>query len=187
MKTKKLFTILILATICLVFITLDTQAIDYPEIGGETPETSLEGYVRYIYLFALSIVGIAALGAITYGGITYMLSDMITSKDEAKKWIWGAITGLILALAAYLILYTINPDLVSLRAPTLTPTGNNTNNSSPETPMPSYQYQWTQLPNMSSGQDCNSRLGNDWSRAANNLCQERFPTGPSYVCCKKEN
>lgn len=132
MKTKKIFIILILATICLVFITLSAQAIDYPEIGGEGPGTSLEGYVRYIYLFALSIVGIAALGAITYGGITYMLSDTITSKDEAKKWIWGAVSGLILALAAYLILYTINPDLVNWRKPPIT--------SPPTNPAPTCRY-----------------------------------------------
>ena len=112
MKTKRIFTILILTAICLIFVTLSAQAIDYPQIRGNVPGTTLEGYARYIYLFALSIVGIAALGAITFGGITYMLSDTITSKDEAKKWIWGAVTGLILALAAYLILYTINPDLV---------------------------------------------------------------------------
>ena len=131
MKTKRIFTILILTTICLIFVTLSAQAIDYPEIGRNVPGTTLEGYVRYIYLFALSIVGIAALGAITFGGITYMLSDTITSKDEAKKWIWGAVTGLILALAAYLILYTINPDLVSLRGLTLPSTGSET------TPSPS--------------------------------------------------
>jgi len=132
MKTKKVFTILILAAICLIFITLGAQAIDYPQIEGSVPGTTLEGYVRYIYLFALSIVGIAALGAITFGGITYMLSDTITSKDEAKKWIWGAISGLILALAAYLILYTINPDLVSLKGLTLP----STETTSSPTPSP---------------------------------------------------
>ena len=50
-------------------------------------------------------------------------AGILTSKDEAKKWIWGALSGLILALAAYLILNTINPDLVSLTPPALQPTG----------------------------------------------------------------
>jgi len=48
-----------------------------------------------------------------------MLSDLVSSKEEGKKWIYGAITGLILALASYLILYTINPDLTGLSTPNL--------------------------------------------------------------------
>ena len=103
---------------CLLFVASDIQAeytmqVDYPTIQGESPTSELTGYIRYIYLFGLGLVGIAALGALVYGGFNYMLSGTITSKEEAKKWIWGAIAGLALALAAYLILNTINPDLVN--------------------------------------------------------------------------
>ena len=77
-------------------------------------EVGLADYIRYIYLSALGAVGVAALGALIIGGFIYMLSDLVTTKEEAKKYIWGAIWGLLLGLAAYLILYTINPDLVSL-------------------------------------------------------------------------
>lgn len=86
------------------------------QVAAET-EVTLTDYIRYIYLFGLSLVGVAALGALVIGGFMYMLSDTVTSKDEAKKYIWGAISGLVLGLAAYLILNTINPDLVSLREP----------------------------------------------------------------------
>jgi hypothetical protein len=119
MKFKILaITILLLIANCLLFTVFDAQAeytleVDYPTIGGVTPTNELTGYIRYIYLFGLSLVGIAALGALVYGGFTYMLSGTVTSKDEAKKYIWGAISGLVLALAAYLILNTINPDLVA--------------------------------------------------------------------------
>ena len=94
-------------------------ALPVPGGGGPAAGTpvSLTDYIRYVYLFGLGLVGIAALGALVYGGFTYMLSGTITSQDEAKKYIWGAISGLVLALAAYLILNTINPDLVSLKAP----------------------------------------------------------------------
>jgi len=169
MKTKKIFTILMLATICLIFVALGAQAIDYPEIGGNVPGTTLEGYVRYIYLFALSIVGIAAT---------------ITSKDEAKKWIWGAITGVILALAAYLILYTINPDLVSIRRPTLTPIENNTNNSESGTTNngnnnPVY-YEWTMTP---LNKYCRDVLFEGWVNVADSFCQGNAP-GTGYSCCR---
>ena len=45
--------------------------------------------------------------------------NKITSTEEAKKMIWGAIGGLLLGLSAYLILNTINPDLTLLRSPLL--------------------------------------------------------------------
>jgi len=123
MKFKILaITILLLIANCLLFIILDAQAeytltVDYPTIGEVTPTNELTGYIRYIYLLGLSLVSITALGALVYGGFTYMLSGTVTTKDEAKKYIWGAISGLVLALAAYLILNTINPDLVSLETP----------------------------------------------------------------------
>jgi len=82
-------------------------------------EVSLAEYIKYIYIFGLSLIGIAALGVLVYGGLMYMLSDTVVSKDDAKKYIWAAISGLILGLAAFLILNTINPDLTSLTLPEL--------------------------------------------------------------------
>ena len=89
--------------------------------GGPTAgsEVSLKSYIQYIYIFGLSLIGIAALGVLVYGGFMYMMSDTVVSKEDAKKYIWAAITGLILGLSAYLILNTINSDLVSLTPPEL--------------------------------------------------------------------
>lgn len=117
-KSKKIFIILLFISYGLLLISLDSQAgykINVTLPGGPTAgeEPTLTEYMRYIYLFGLSLVGITALGALVYGGFTYMLSGTVTSKDDAKKYIWGAISGLVLALAAYLILNTINPDLVN--------------------------------------------------------------------------
>jgi len=89
--------------------------------GGPTAGTSvgLADYIQYIYIFGLSLIGITALGVLIYGGLLYMLSDTGGSKEDAKKYIWAAISGLILGLAAFLILNTINPDLTSLTPPKL--------------------------------------------------------------------
>ena len=120
---KKIFFIfllsIILCSLFFVYFALADYKIEVAIPGGPAAEESvtLTEYIRYIYLFGLSLVGIAALGALVYGGFTYMLSGTVTSKDEAKKYIWGAISGLVLGLAAYLILNTINPDLVSLTKP----------------------------------------------------------------------
>lgn len=123
-KLKKTlpFVILLLIFLCFLFVIFEAQAdyeIEVSIPGGPTKGTdvSLTEYVRYIYLFGLAIVGMAALGALVYGGFSYMLSETVTTKENARKWIWGALSGLALGLAAYLILNTINPDLVSLQAP----------------------------------------------------------------------
>lgn len=47
-------------------------------------------------------------------GIQYMTSDFISSKEEAKNSITNVIFGLLLALGAWLILNTINPDLLNV-------------------------------------------------------------------------
>lgn len=137
MKTKTLL-ITILFVFFFSFFVFPNVLAEYKlEVGlpgqleaskGTSP--SLMTYIRSIYLFALGAVGVAALGALVIGGFIYMFSDLIDTKSEAKKYIWGAIWGIILALAAYLILYTINPDLVNLRGPNLETSGSQ-NTTSP--------------------------------------------------------
>jgi hypothetical protein len=86
-----------------------------------TEETSNPGeFVNNVYKFALGISGAAAFAVIIYGAILYTASAGNSSKQqEAKEWIKGAVFGVILLLAAYLILYTINPNLVNLANPDL--------------------------------------------------------------------
>ena len=85
-----------------------------PQVEG-TNISSLDTYFKYVYQIGLGIVGIAALTMIVIGGAMYMTSaGNASQKSEAKDRITSAVLGLILALSAYLILYTINPDLVKL-------------------------------------------------------------------------
>ncbi len=77
--------------------------------GGDVP-----GYLSNLYIWFLGFVGIAALFAIVWGGIQYMFSGAnLTKAESGRTWISNAIWGIILAASAYLILYTINPDLVT--------------------------------------------------------------------------
>ncbi len=73
--------------------------------------------VGRFYTIALGLVAAAALGVLIYGAILWTVSGAVSSKKDAMEWISGAIWGLILLLGAYLILYTINPDLVKLKGP----------------------------------------------------------------------
>ncbi|MEE8131708.1 MAG: hypothetical protein V3T98_01560 [Candidatus Paceibacterota bacterium] len=108
MANKIIFIILL----CILsFSTVFAATIDYPWSGATEPA----GLVSNIYIWALGVVGIIALGVMVYGAILYTVSAGNASKQQdAKAWITGAVWGLTLLLGAYLILYTINPDLVKL-------------------------------------------------------------------------
>jgi len=73
------------------------------------------GYINGFYSLALIISGILAFGAIVYGGIKYAVGKgNPSSETEGKAWITSALLGLLLLAGAYLILYTVNPQIVSL-------------------------------------------------------------------------
>lgn len=85
-------------------------------IPGFSGATDFPAFIVALYKFGIWTVGIAALLMITIGGFMYLTSAGNTSKmDSAKGVITDALIGLIIALAAYLILYVINPDLVKVQ------------------------------------------------------------------------
>lgn len=87
-----------------------------PFPGQPLQVANLGDYVRLLYQFALAIAGIVVFIRIVYGGVLYSLSAGNTSKQlDARATITQAIWGLLLLLAAALILYTINPDLIRIR------------------------------------------------------------------------
>jgi hypothetical protein len=78
----------------------------------------LAEYLNWLYNYAIGIMGLLALLAIMIGGFYWLLAGGSASRvKEAKSWISAAISGLILALASFFILTTINSQLVHL--PTL--------------------------------------------------------------------
>ncbi len=83
---------------------------------GICPDGSAPGEcVNNFYKFALLISGILAFGAIVYGGVKYTFAAGNPSgQSEGKEWVKGALLGLLLLGGAYLILRTINPELVDL-------------------------------------------------------------------------
>ncbi|XOB42035.1 MAG: pilin [Candidatus Nealsonbacteria bacterium] len=93
--------------------------IEYPEIGEWRPETVeqavLPEYIKYIFNFAVAIAGLVAFGALVYGGFRYITSvGAPIVQTEAKDQIFAGIIGLVILLSSYLILTTVNPQLVIL-------------------------------------------------------------------------
>ena len=86
-----------------------------PTHGGTTGgSTNLSSYLEAVFAFGISIAGILAVTMIVIGGIQYLTAygntGMVTN---AKNRITQALLGLLLAIGAWLILYTINPDLAT--------------------------------------------------------------------------
>lgn len=93
-----------------------------PPLPGTNPESGIAGYIQYLYVFAIALAGFLALGMMVYGGLQYVLAAGNVAKvEDAKDIITQALWGLGLVLVSYLLLRTINPDLVKLRNPSLVP------------------------------------------------------------------
>jgi hypothetical protein len=63
----------------------------------------------------IGLLGVLAVVMIVFGGIQYMLASSGGEKGAGKERITNAIFGLILALSSYMILNTINPNLVNIK------------------------------------------------------------------------
>jgi hypothetical protein len=61
----------------------------------------------------IGLCAVLAVVMIVLGGIEYMTSELISSKEAGKERIRGAVFGLLLALGAYALLFTINPDILN--------------------------------------------------------------------------
>jgi hypothetical protein len=73
-----------------------------------TTATYIPGLFRLMIAIA---TGLAVLMLI-FAGIKYMSTDAFSGKEEAKGIIENALWGLLLAMSAWLIVFTVNPNLV---------------------------------------------------------------------------
>ncbi|MBI2674023.1 MAG: hypothetical protein HYX23_01950 [Candidatus Zambryskibacteria bacterium] len=80
--------------------------------SAPTETTTASPYIRGVFMLTIGIATGLAVIMIIFGGIKYMSTDAFTGKNEAKETIQNAIWGLLLIIAAWLILYTINQKLV---------------------------------------------------------------------------
>ncbi|MCK5060195.1 MAG: hypothetical protein KAR00_03595 [Candidatus Pacebacteria bacterium] len=71
-------------------------------------------YLNVIFSVILGIIGILAVIKIILGGLQYMSTDAISGKEDGKHMIQSAVGGLLLAIIAWIILNTINPDLLKI-------------------------------------------------------------------------
>lgn len=96
--------------------------VSYPTLkgpGGQTltitPLTTPAEYIRYAFMFALTVLGVVAFASLILAGGQWMAGQA----DLARKRILGVFTGIVLLLGSYLILSYINPELVQPKDPKL--------------------------------------------------------------------
>ncbi|MEK9182633.1 MAG: NlpC/P60 family protein [Patescibacteria group bacterium] len=92
-----------------------------PDKGIDTTETDSTGeksvalgaYLNTMIKIIIGIAAILSVVMIVIGGIEYMTSELVSSKEAGKETIKNALFGLLVALGAYALLNTINPDLLN--------------------------------------------------------------------------
>ena len=190
-KTKNFILYLPFAICYLLFavsataqVKLETGLPNIP--GGQLPVgQELPSYINYLFIFGLGLIAFLALAQMMIGGIQYILAaGNVADKIAAKDTIQQALLGLGLLLVSYLLLYTINPDLVNLRTPNLAPTQFKGEAPTGEALTDvigggGQGYQWTEIP---FNQYCKDVLGKNWRNVDGNHCQSSSP-GLTYTCC----
>lgn len=77
----------------------------------------LAEYLVWLYNYAIGIITVLALLAVMIGGFNWLLAGGSASRvTEAKNWINAAFSGLGLALSSFILLNTINSELVKFPA-----------------------------------------------------------------------
>ncbi len=76
--------------------------------------TTFPRCVNQIYVWSLGVAVLLALLMVVIGGYYYMTSGGNAEQaSKGKEYITGALVGIIILFCAYLLLNTINPDLVN--------------------------------------------------------------------------
>jgi hypothetical protein len=84
-----------------------------PSSASGAQNTQLGAYLNMMIMIFIGVCAILAVIMIVIGGVEYMTSELISSKEAGKERILGAIFGLLLALGAWTILHQINPNLLN--------------------------------------------------------------------------
>jgi type IV secretory pathway VirB2 component (pilin) len=77
-------------------------------------------YLNMMIRIFIGLCAVLAVIMIVIGGIEYMTTELVSSKEAGKERITQAILGLLLALGAWTLLYTINPNLLNTDLSSLT-------------------------------------------------------------------
>jgi len=87
-----------------------TTLVSLPGIN-DTPE--FKDYIIGIFNLSIGIGAVLAFVMITFGGIMYSTSDAISGRSAGREYVTNAIIGLFFVIGAWVILNTINPQILT--------------------------------------------------------------------------
>ena len=94
---------------------LSTELANYSQETGEMSSNLLARYIQAMYNYGLAIAGILAAIIMMAGGVIWLTSGGDSGKiSQAKELITGSIAGIVILFSSWMILNTINPDLLKL-------------------------------------------------------------------------
>jgi hypothetical protein len=121
MNITKKFAIVVVIAIILPTIALAAPASNGCTDAGTT--NNLGRCVNQIYIWSLAAAAILALFMIVIGGyITMTAAGNAERASRGKNYIQSSLIGLVLLIGAYVLLNTINPDLVNFNPTTFSDT-----------------------------------------------------------------
>ncbi|MEA1925937.1 MAG: hypothetical protein U9M90_01680 [Patescibacteria group bacterium] len=87
----------------------------HEEIPGQGTTSDFPIFLKMLYNFSIGIVAILAIIMVGVGAFTYIVTSAgnASKMADGKDMIYSALTGLAIALVAYITLFLINPDLIS--------------------------------------------------------------------------
>jgi hypothetical protein len=107
----------LITTLFLIPTTIaSADQLSYTPIVGIPGVSSgnFDSYITSLYAISISVAALLAVIRVIVAGVKWMLTDVVTSKSEAKKDITSSLLGLIIVMAAVLILTVINPNIVNV-------------------------------------------------------------------------
>jgi hypothetical protein len=124
---------LLLTSFFILFVTLYfaipelglTQSFTYQTLSGITdPQgnplleatTTLPFTLTRLYQFGIGLAFTLGFLSFLYAGWEYIGSDLITKKEDGRKRMKNAAIGIIIALTGYVLLNTINPDILAFQS-----------------------------------------------------------------------
>jgi len=75
-------------------------------------DSDLASTLDFLYKFGISTAVVLSIFMIMFSGVNYMITDSMSGKKEGKKILTGAVVGLLIALSSWILLNTINPDIL---------------------------------------------------------------------------
>ncbi len=82
--------------------------------NGQVYVPFLAQYIAAVQRYAVGLAVVAAIIMVVYGGFLYLLGSSVQDVSTGKTIIADALIGMLIALGGYFILYSINPNVITL-------------------------------------------------------------------------